>query len=183
MKKIILLSVFSILAVMFADGQNLYICRSGQVTFFSDAPLEDIEAVNRNTTALLNPLNGELAFTVPIKAFKFDKELMQEHFNEKYMESDKYPDATFKGKINEKIDYTKDGTHNVTATGRLKIHGVEKDRTEKGVLTIKDGNVSLKCEMTVMVKDFNITIPKLVFENIAEKIDVKIQAPFVPYKK
>jgi hypothetical protein len=178
-----LLSLILLLSVTMGFSQSLYICRSGKVGFYSKAPLEDIEANNNNMTSLLNTASGEIVFTVPIKAFRFDKELMQEHFNEKYMESDKYPEATFKGKITDKIDFTKDGTYNVTAVGKLKIHGVEKDRTEKGVLTIKGGNITLESQMSVMVKDHKITIPKLLFENIAEKIDVKINAPYVQFKK
>jgi polyisoprenoid-binding protein YceI len=182
MKKLILTTSFVILGLT-AISQSLYICRTGEASFFSKAPLEDIEAHNRNTTSILNTSNGEIAFTVPIKAFKFEKDLMQEHFNEKYMESDKFPEATFKGKINEKVDYSKNGIYNVTSTGKLKIHGVEKDRTEKGTLTVKDGNITLQCNLKITLKDFNITIPKLVFENIAETVDVKINAPYVLFKK
>lgn len=165
------------------SAQSLYISRSANVVFSSKAPLEDIEAVNNNGTSLLNTAKGEIAFTVPIKAFKFDKDLMREHFNEKYMESDQFPEATYKGKINEKVEYTKDGTYNVTTTGKLKIHGVEKDVTEKGIITVKGEQITVQCEMTVMTKDFHITIPKLVFENIAEKINIKINAPYVLFKK
>jgi hypothetical protein len=175
--------LFILLSTAAAWSQSLYICRTGEASFYSKAPLENIEAFNRNTTSILNTANGEIAFTVPIKAFRFEKELMQEHFNEKYMESDKYPLATFKGKINEKVDYTKNGVYKVTTTGKLSIHGVEKDRTEKGTLTVKDGNITIDAEMKVTLNDFNITIPKLVFENIAETVDVKIHAPYVPFKK
>lgn len=180
MKKIIfILFLFTALG---CTAQSIYICRSGETTFFSKAPLEDIEAVNKNTTSLLNTATSDIVFTVPMKAFKFKKDLMREHFNEKYVESDKFPDATFKGKINEKVDFTKDGIYKVTATGKLKIHGVEKDRTEKGTLVIKGKEINLHTELEVLVKDFNIEIPQLVFEKVSEKIDVKLDATYVPYK-
>ena len=107
---------------------------------------------------------------------------MQEHFNENYMESDKYPQATFKGKINEKPDVTKDGTYPVTAAGIFEVHGVKQTRTITGKITVKSGAISLSSEFMVACKDHQIEIPKLVFYNIAENIRVQVNATYAPYK-
>jgi polyisoprenoid-binding protein YceI len=116
-----------------------------------------------------------------MKSYKFEKPLMQEHFNEKYVESDKYPNATFKGKINETIDFTKDGTYNITATGILTIHGVDKNRTEKGILTIKGDQLTLNTSFEVNLVDHNIEVPKLVVAQIAKTIKVTNTCTFTPY--
>ncbi len=181
MKK--LLFFFLLTTSLNIKAQGVFKSNSGEVSFFSEAPLENIEAHNKNVSSLINTTTKEVVFVIPVWNFKFDKSLMQEHFNEKYMESDKYPDATFKGKINEDIDFMKDGEYNVTATGTMTIHGVEKLVTHSGTLTIKNGTMSLKSEFSVALKDYNITIPKLVIQNIAEIIPVKLNVSYMPYKK
>lgn len=153
-------------------SQNIFLCRTGEVTFFSKAPLEDIDAKSRNLNSVLNIVNNEIVFFVPMRSFKFKKALMQEHFNEKYVESDKYPNATYKGKINTEIDYTKDGEYKITATGTFTVHGVEKPRTDKGVLTIKGDSISIKSEFMVALQDHDIKIPKLLTEYITETVKV-----------
>lgn len=179
MRTLILLSCI-IFSSIYANAQ-IYSTKNGIVSFFSEAPLENIEAVSNVLNSFMNTTTGEVVFIVPITSFKFEKDLMREHFNENYMESDKYPQAIYKGKINEKIDFSKDGTYEVTCTGKLTIHGVEKERTEKGTLTIKGEKVSLESSFSVLVKDFNIEIPKLVFENIAETILIKVSSSYTPY--
>lgn len=164
---------------------QIFTAKNGEISFHSDSPLEDIDAKNKNVMSLLNTNSRDMLFTVKIKSFEFKDKLMQEHFNENYLESDKYPDATYKGKINEAIDFTKDGTYPATTTGKLKIHGVERDITEKGTIIISGGgqNILLNCNMKVRLADYKIEIPKLVVTNIAEVIDVKIDIPYVPYVK
>src|ERR1044071_1405315 len=126
MKKIFLILLISGFALV--SRAQLYTAGEGSVvTFFSEAPLENIEATNSRISSFLNTSSNEVMFIVHIRGFTFDKDLMKEHFNEKYMESDKYPTATFKGKINDAVDYSKDGTYNVTATGMLNMHGVERE--------------------------------------------------------
>ena len=107
---------------------------------------------------------------------------MQEHFNEKYMESDKNPKSTFKGKINEKIDFTKDGEYNVTVTGKLNIHGVEQDRTISGKVIVKEGKIQLLTSFKVKNADHKVEIPKIVSAKIAEELDVKVDALLLPKK-
>lgn len=132
---------------------------------------------------MLNGVTKEIAVKVPIKSFVFPKSLMQEHFNENYMESDKYPYAIFKGKINEGIDFTKPGTYDVSATGKLNIHGVERDQTLKGKLTVQSGKALLDAAFDVLLVDHKIKVPEVVFAKIAEKIAVTTHFVYVPYEK
>jgi hypothetical protein len=182
MKKL-LITFALIYAANAVSAQSIYKSKDALITFFSKSPLEDISAKNNQVTSILNINTGEIVFFVPIRGFKFEKDLMETHFNEKYLESDKYPKASLKAKINEKIDYSKDGEYNVTATGTMNIHGVDKNITEKGKLTIKGGEIHLECNFVAITADYKIEIPKLVIKNIAEKIDVKVIANYIVYKK
>ncbi|QKJ29933.1 YceI family protein [Mucilaginibacter mali] len=163
-------------------GGDLYTCKNAAISIYSKAPIEDIEAKTANGTSVYNAATGDMAFSVPVKSFKFQKSLMQEHFNENYMESDKYPNATFKGKVQEHPDLSKDGTYNVNATGDLEVHGVKQTRTIPGTLTVKGGVVSLNTEFMVKCADHKITIPTLVFHNIAESIKVQVSATYSKYQ-
>ncbi|TNE81691.1 MAG: YceI family protein [Bacteroidetes bacterium] len=167
-----------VLSIAFAatTKDKLYRLESGRIHFFSKAPLENIEAESKVFAAVLNPKNRNFVFSVAINTFKFDKPLMQEHFNENYMESDKYPKGKFIGKINETVDLLKDSTYKVTVTGKLDLHGVEKDRTMDATVTVKNGKMDLSSKFTVKLEDHNIEIPSMVIQNIAEVIDVDIEA-------
>lgn len=164
-------------------AQDIFIARNAQVSFFSKTPLEDIAGVNKNVTALLNTKTNEVAVKMQIAQFGFPNKLMEEHFNENYMETEKYPTSTFTGKIQDKIDYTHEGTYDVTAKGILLIHGVQKERELKGKLTINKTGMSLTCDFNVPLADHKIDIPKIVFAKIAEVIAVKSVFNFVPYQK
>ncbi|HUH33002.1 MAG TPA: YceI family protein [Daejeonella sp.] len=152
--------------------KDIYSANQGTISFFSSAPLEDIEAENNKVISLINVGNNEIAVRVPIKQFQFRNRLMQEHFNENYMESERYPHATFKGKINEAIDFQQPGTYDVSATGVLNIHGVNQKRTLKGKLVISNPGMTLTTQFDVMLEDHKIKVPKIVFNKIAEKIAV-----------
>src|SRR5213078_3753723 len=121
---------------------------------------------------ILNASTNSLAFIIPISGFKFQKDLMREHFNEKYMESDKYPNATYSGKINEEVDLTKDGSYNVISTGKIAMNGQEKEITVPGTFTVKGGEATLQTNFPLAVNDFKIEIPQLLFQNIADSVDV-----------
>ncbi|MGZ4035070.1 MAG: YceI family protein, partial [Bacteroidia bacterium] len=131
----------------------------------------------------LNTSTGDIQMKIAMTGFIFEKPLMQEHFNENYVESEKYPVAIFKGKINEKVDFTKDGEYKVTVTGKLNIHGVEKDRTIDGVVSIKGGVISLSSSFKVKFADYKIEIPALQATVIPEDTDVKLEATMEPFKK
>jgi hypothetical protein len=153
-----------------------YVTRTGKASFFSSTSVENIEAFNNEGSCVLDPSNQNVVFIIPIKSFKFDKSLMQDHFNDTYMESDKFPKADFKGKLesNKSIDYTKDGSYATTAKGTLTIHGVSKTVTIPGTLNIKAGKAILNSKFVVRPEDYGIKIPSVVSNKIAKTIEVTI---------
>lgn len=155
----------------------------GEISFFSKTPARDIEAVNKKVSSILDPKTKEVVVLVKIKQFKFTNNLMEDHFNENYLESDKYPNSTFKGKIQEDVDFAKPGKYPVTANGQLTMHGVTKDATLKGTLDITDKETVLNCSFPIMLVDYNIERPKLVMVEIAEKIDCKGKFSYKPVSK
>lgn len=163
-------------------GQDIYVCKNVAVSLFSKAPMEDIDATTNKGSSVFNATTGEVAFSIPIRSFKFDKALMQEHFNENYMESEKFPDASFHGKIAEKIPIDKNGNYAVNATGLLTVHGVKQTRTIAGNIIVNNGAVTLNAEFIVTCKDHQIDIPTLVFQKIAEHIKIHVAAHYSPYK-
>lgn len=162
-------------------AQPVYSTKTGTASFFSKAPLEDIDATSNSLNSFINTSNGDVVFVVVITSFKFQKALMQEHFNENYMESAKYKTATYKGKIKEPLDFAKDGEYSVTTTGTLNMHGVDNNINEKGTITVKDGKATLKSSFKIKLEDYKIKIPRVVVENIAEVFDVNIEAAYTPH--
>jgi polyisoprenoid-binding protein YceI len=148
--------------------------QTGKINFFSKTPVENIDAVSNRVLAVLNTEKSTLAFKIANTSFEFENKLRQEHFNEKYMESEQFPYSTFSGKINETVDFTKDGEYPVTVKGKLNIHGVEIERTIPGNIKIQNGEITMQSEFKVLVKDHKIKIPKLVVANIAEEITVNV---------
>src|SRR5271165_413793 len=163
-------------------GQDIYVCKNAKISLFSSAPIEDIKAQTQTGASVYNSATGELDFSVAIRSFQFEKSLMQEHFNSEYMESDKYPRATFKGKIQEHVDVTKDGTSQVTVAGDLTVHGITQKRTIPGMITVQNGVVSMASEFMVKCADHHIDIPSIVFHHIAESIKVNVSAIYSVYK-
>lgn len=180
MKKLLIISALILLLFTDLNAQDSFTAKSSNVHFFSEAPLENIEATNEKAQSILNVTTKKIAVIIPIVEFHFEKPLMEEHFNENYMESHKYKVASFSGIINENIDITKDGEWEVTATGKLNIHGVEQDRTLNGKLTRKGNVITLQSKFQVKLVDHKIEIPKMVIENIAEIIDVTVNIEFQP---
>jgi hypothetical protein len=162
--------------------QDLYACKNVEISLYSSAPIEDIAARTSSGTSVYNTATGDVVFSVGIPTFKFRKSLMQEHFNSDYLESDKYPRATFKGKIQEPVDATKNGTYPVTAVGELDVHGVKQSRTIPGTLTVNNGTLILSSAFIVKCVDHHIEIPKIVFHNIAESIQMKVSATYTAAK-
>ena len=159
-----------------------YVGKNIKTAIFSSTPVEDIRAVSQSGTAAIVGRTKEIVVQVPIKSLEFDRKLMQEHFNENYMESDKYPQAKFKGTIDQVIDFTKDGDYNVSVTGVLSVHGVDKTRTIPGKLTIKDGILQIFTEFKVACADHKIKIPTLIVTKVAEVINIKIDGKLNPVK-
>jgi polyisoprenoid-binding protein YceI len=181
MKQLFLLSAF-LLAGLTGFAQDIYSCRNVTLSFFSSAPLEDIDAKTTQGVSAINIKTKAVYFKVPINTFQFKKKLMQEHFNENYLESDKYPNAEFKGKITDNVDLTKDGTYPVTVDGTMNIHGVAKTYREKGTITVGNGKVTATAKFNVRVADHKIKIPSLVVKNIAEVVEVSVNAVYEPAK-
>ena len=176
MKKILLVCMLGMMGT-YAFAQK-YMTRTGKVTFFSSTPIENIEAFNNETSGVLNAANGEFIFQVPIQSFKFEKALMQEHFNENYMESSKYPKAEYKGTITDVsgVNFKKNGSYNVNTKGKLTIHGVTKDVTVPGTVVVKDKTATVNTKFNVKPKDYNISIPGIAENKIAKEIEVTVNS-------
>lgn len=182
MKKILLL--FTCLAGLLpVEAQNRYFTRTGQISFYSEAPIENIEAHNNQVSSFINFDTGEMVFSVPMKAFQFRKSLMQTHFNENYVESDKYPRSTFKGAIGDikSINLQQDGLYGVKVTGQLTIHGVTQPVAADGTLEVKGGKVMGLSAFTLTPEQFHIEIPLLVRAHVAKVIRIQVKTIYVPY--
>lgn len=164
-----------------AGFSQRYKTDSTYVRFFSDAPMEDIEAVNRSTSSIIDVEKKSIVIVVPVKSFSFQKKLMQQHFNENYLESDQYPNAIFKGKI-QGWDGSL-GETNASANGTLEIHGVEQEVTISGTLNFRDNQITLESIFPIKLADYDIKIPKAVFYKIAEEVEVTAKLQYKPYEK
>ena len=155
-----------------------YMTRTGKVTFFSSTPIENIEAINNEAAAAIDPATGDMVYQVPIKSFRFQNQLMQEHFNESYMESDKFPKAVFKGKLANPggVNFQKDGSYPATAAGQLTIHGVTKNVNIPGTIVVSRGQVTANSKFRVKTADYGIRIPGVAAGKIAESIEVTVNS-------
>lgn len=158
-----------------------FVCKNGDVTFFSKTPVEDIDANTKAALIILDTATGRVHTKMLVKLFMFKKKLMQDHFNENYLETDKYPYAILDAKVMEPIPYYKDGSYNVTLEGTMEIHGVKKPVKLNGVINVKGGVISAKSEFMVKLKDYKIDIPKIVVKSIAEEVKVNVDAVFEPF--
>lgn len=154
------------------------VTRSGYASFFSSTPLEDIKAENNQVQAAIDPVKKTLAFAMLMKGFLFDKDLMQEHFNENYVESDKFPKATFNGNYTGNVDLTKNGNYPIQVTGAITLHGVTRPLTVPATLVVQDKILMGQAKFYLKPADFNIKIPALVKNNIAKEIAVTVKTDF-----
>ena len=163
-----------------AGAPNKFFTRSGKVVFSASTPFEKIEAENDKGTSVLDPVTGQVEFAVLMKAFLFEKAMMQEHFNEKYVESDMYPKSVFKGTIENlgTIDFKKDGVYKLTASGLLTLHGITKTVQVSGILTVSKGVIMTSSEFQVAAADYGIEIPSLVRDKIAKVVTIKTEATY-----
>jgi hypothetical protein len=178
MKTKFLLTAFLVCLSHYLFAQ-IYVTQNANVDFFSDGIIEDIKAINKKSTGLVDVNAKTFLFKITIKDFAFENELMQEHFNEKYLESDKYPSANFKGKIVNDFDISKDGEYQVNAVGDLNIHGINQPRTIPVTVKVQNGKVSLQSKFMVKMIDHKITIPSIMFEKIAEQVTVTISSDLI----
>ena len=158
----------------FALNAQIYKQTKSEISFFSEAPLENIEAKNTDAKSVIRTTDSTIIVLITNLAFKFEKPLMEEHFNENYMESETYKYSTFKGKIIKGMDFSKDGTYEVEVSGILDIHGVKKERTFKGTMIKKGDVITFESNFDVHVEDHKIKVPSMYVQNIAEDVNVKV---------
>ena len=166
-----------------SSAQQL-VTRNGYIGFFSKTPFEDIRAESNQTAAALDPAKQTLAFAVLMKGFLFRKELMQEHFNENYVESNKYPKGEFKGSItnNSTITYTNDGSYPAEVSGKLTIHGITKDVKAKGSVKVNGGKINVASVFNILLSDYKIKIPSIVKEKLSNNIKITVDCLLEPLK-
>lgn len=166
------LCVVIILFPHLGNGQDRFITRQGFISFYSHTPVEDIEAVNNQVLSIVDLHSGAVAVSLLMKSFQFEKALMQEHFNENYVESDKYPKANFEGKIKNLPEILSGDNGVAMISGDLTIHGITRPITMEGKLEVTDESVRFEGSFMVTVADYDIKIPSIVARNIAKEVKV-----------
>jgi len=184
MKNLMLICCLLLVGFTSLQAQK-YFTKEGTITFHSDAPLEKIEAINNSVTSVIDLESGRMEFAVLIKAFQFEKALMQEHFNENYMESSKYPKGTFKGQITnmDAINFSKNGTYQANIKGDLTIHGKTQSIETKGQFEVNQAQISGTASFVILVADYDIEIPNVVKDNIAKEVKIDVNCNYKELKK
>jgi len=183
MKKLLIsvVVIFTLCQVSILAQDNMFFTDKGNVKFSSDAPLEVIKAASEELAGIVNLTDRTFSFSIPMNSFKgFNSALQRTHFNENYIESEKYPKTTFNGKIIEEVDFSVPGEYRVRAKGKIKIHGIELDRIIRSTLTVKNNQIIINSEFTVFLDDHDIKIPSIVQQKLAEEISVNVEATFSP---
>ncbi|HYH15644.1 MAG TPA: YceI family protein [Flavisolibacter sp.] len=179
---VLLFSVAS--AGLTVNAQSKFFTKNGKILFFSKAPLEDIEAKNKSAVCLLDAQSGTIQFSLLMKGFEFENELMQEHFNDDYVESHKFPKAEFKGQIinNASINYKKSGIYPVKVKGKLTIHGETKDVETNGTIAVNGDNLHLSSNFPIQLSDYKIKIPSLVKDKVSNSIKIMVEGKLEPFQ-
>jgi hypothetical protein len=156
--------------------------KNGYIGFYSHTAMEDIKADNNQVVGALDISTGEMVFQALIKSFHFDRALMEEHFNENYMESDKFPKSIFKGKITNlsSVDFSKSGIYDVTVEGDLTIHDVTNKINTKGTIEIISGGINANSKFKIVPEDYKITIPGVVRDKIDKTLEVTVAMKYTP---
>jgi polyisoprenoid-binding protein YceI len=180
MKRTVLFLTFTFL--FFSANAQKYMTRNGYIGFYSHTVMEDIKGDNNQVASVLDISTGEIVFQVLIKSFHFEKELLEEHFNENYMESEKFPKSTFKGKISNlsTVDFLKAGKYDVTVEGDLNIHDVTNKVTASGILEVISGGINANSKFNIIPEDYKINIPGVVRDNIAKNLEVTVTMKYAP---
>ena len=183
MKKL-LFAFLSFIAMQTLNAQDVFLTRTGKIEFHAGTSVEDVDAVNNEVTSMVNNKTGEIVFNVLIKSFHFKRALMEEHFNENYLESSKIPKATFKGKITDlsAVNFAKDGTYKATVTGELNLHGATQQVTMPATVTIAGGNIRGQASFKIKPEDYKIVIPSLVQDKVAKVVDISVDCLYEPKK-
>lgn len=175
--------VFTITALLSATipllAQQRFSAKNSSIAFYSDGILEDITAVNRNVTSIFDVGTGDVAFLMNVNDFQFANKLMQAHFNEKYMETDKFPKASFQGTVTG-FSITQRGTQPVRATGKLTLHGVTREVQIPGSIEVADNKLTIKATFIITLADYDITVPRVVWEKVAQQVEVTVESGYSP---
>lgn len=172
------ISIFFLVIGFQAINAQRYLSKNAFIKFYSFTPLEKIEAVNNTGACILDASTGNIEFSALNTAFQFKKALMQQHFNENYMESSKFPKSKFKGKIEDmsKINFIKAGTYSVNIVGDLNMHGVSKNLSIPATLVINEkGIITSEVKFKIKAEDYKIEIPNLVKDNIAKELEITVK--------
>jgi len=180
--KHLILTACTVLSLQTLSAQDIYMTRTGQIEFHAGTSVEDVDAVNNEVTSLVNIKTGEIGFNVLIKSFHFKRALMEEHFNENYLESNKVPKSTFKGKITNlnAVDFTKDGSYKATVEGDLTLHGVTQHLTIPATVTVAKGKIRGQSAFKIKPEDYKIAIPALVSDKVAKEVSLIIDCQYDP---
>ncbi len=182
MRKFLILLIASLFQAGMASAQQKYIAKNAYISFYSKTPMEDILGESNEAVTFLDSGNGEIVFAVLINTFHFKRALMEEHFNENYMESAKFPKAKFKGTIVDfKPDQLKSPTSGVRISGVLNIHGKDKTIDVPAKIGLENGKVTATSTFKVTPEDFGIEIPNLVRDKIAKELDITVKTVYEPY--
>jgi polyisoprenoid-binding protein YceI len=167
------------------QAQSKWFTRTGSITFFSSTSAENIDATNNEVFSLVDLTKGEVAFQVLVTGFKFKKALMEEHFNENYMESTKYPKASFQGTITDlnKVNFKNNGAYQVNVTGNLTMHGITNKVTMPATINVQGGKFKAASKFNVALADYKIKIPSLVSKQVAETVEVSVSCAYEPYTR
>lgn len=173
------------IAVQSSPAQGKFVCKSGHIWFSSHTPLEDIEAHNNEAAGVINTATGDIAFQVLIKAFKFKRALMEEHFNENYMESSTFPKSDFKGRILnlDSVNFSRPGSYRTVVEGNLTIHNKTNKVRQTGTIEVKENTLRATATFDVAPQDYGIEIPGAVRDKIAKAMTVSVDMTYTPYTK
>jgi hypothetical protein len=180
MKRLVVM-VFFMSTILAANAQK-FMTKNGYIGFFSHTPMEDIKGDNNQVVGVIDVSTGEMVFQALIKSFHFDRALMEEHFNENYMESDKIPKSVFKGKITNlaTVNFSKNGTYDVTVEGDLTIHDVTNKISTKGTIEVITGGINASSKFKIVPEDYKIAIPSVVREKINKDLEVTVAMKYTP---
>jgi len=185
MKKPVMI-VTALFIMGFSTFGQKYFTKNGKINFdaTSSGSPEKIEAVNKTVTCVIDTKTGNIQFAVLMKGFEFERALMQEHFNENYVESDKFPKAEFKGIIvnNNTVNYLSNGTYTVQVQGKLTIHGETKDVAADGKLVVENGKVNATAGFKILLADYKISIPGLVADKVSKTASINVSCLLEPLK-
>ncbi len=182
MKKIIL-TLVSVIAI--SVNAQVFNTSTGNVNFVSKTKFEEFSATNSQVSAAISADKGVIQFKVPVNSFQFEKALMQTHFQENYMESATFPTSTFKGKIKDltSVKFNKDGVYDVVTDGSFEMHGVTKEISVPGKITVKGSSLKLNADFTILCSDYEIKIPKNNVSSVSNSINISVDCSLSPKKK